>query len=48
MTSRNCEHLGNGIGFSETYVNGRIQNNYLTYNAAGDVVHQGDSAILDF
>ena len=42
MTSRNGEHWGETIGFAETYVNGRIQNQSgLIYDAAGNIVATG-------
>lgn len=42
MISRTGEHWGNPTGFSQSYVNGRIQNQTgLTYDAAGNIAHSG-------
>jgi hypothetical protein len=37
------EYGENDAGFTATYTNGRIQDNTLTFDAAGSVVHKGDA-----
>jgi YD repeat-containing protein len=45
MTTRSGEHWENDIGFTESYTNGRIQNNsHLTYDASGNIVHMDGGA----
>jgi YD repeat-containing protein len=45
MTGRSGVHWDNDIGYSESYVKGRIQNNpAISYDAAGNIVHSGDNA----
>jgi YD repeat-containing protein len=43
MTTRSGEHWNNDIGYAASYVNGRLQESGLTFDTAGNVVHQGDN-----
>ncbi|MEZ5306360.1 MAG: FG-GAP-like repeat-containing protein [Pyrinomonadaceae bacterium] len=44
LTSRTGQHWGTSIGFTETYINGRIQNRPgMTYDEAGNIVETGDT-----
>ncbi|MGB7203636.1 MAG: hypothetical protein WBD16_15425, partial [Pyrinomonadaceae bacterium] len=43
MTTRSGEHWGNDIGYVATYTNGRINDNSVQFDAAGNIVHQGDT-----
>lgn len=42
MTNRSGEHWGQFIGYSASYINGRMQNQpQLVYDAAGNIAHSG-------
>lgn len=45
MTARSGTHWDNDIYFSESYVNGRVQASDATFDAAGNLTHQGSTYI---